>query len=147
MKTKKFITIFSLAVILIGVTTGFSTKDPTGGFSVLPARGISYQVIIHQTFSIRPCNTYLVQVADGNGHLVAPAQVYVPGTYKYSFKELFSNNESNPRRVAMLIKADAGNLACSFGLFTLPDVKRGPFLQGVTYIFNLYPQTQSISVE
>jgi hypothetical protein len=144
MKTTKFLSVLSIALIFIGVNQGFSRKVETLTYRVLPSTGITYDVIIHQpTFTINPCGVYLVEVADQTGRLVAPAQVFTPGIDKYTFNEKFTAVQiPQARREAKLVPiVFPGDFVCEFPLSTRPDVKMGPFFVGQTYIFNLYPNS------
>ena len=148
MKTIKFFSVLSLALILFGVTGAFSKKtDPIGSVS-LQVLGIQYHVSIHPALSAAPCNTYLVQVVDETGRLVAPAQVYVPGINGYSFVEKFSTDVNRTRRIAMLVEVKSPQRPiCTSSLFTLPAIRLGPFLAGHLYTFDLYPKSQSFTTE
>ena len=145
MKTTKFFSVLSLALIFVGVTSGFSKNFENLKAKNLQGTGIRYQVAIHPELSTAPCNTYLVQIVDETGSLVAPAQVFVLGVNKYVFYEKVSAMGSMyPRRVAKLIPIKyPEHYVCAYPLFTLPDVKIGPFLSGQTYNFDLYPRTQA----
>ena len=148
MKTIKFFSVLSLALILFGVTGAFSKKsDPIGSVSV-QLLGIHYQVSIHPGLSAVPCNTYLVQVVDETGRLVSPAQVFVPGINGYSFVEKLSTDVNRTRRTAMLVEVKSPQRPiCSSSLFTLPATRVGPFLPGHLYTFDLYPKSQSFTTE
>ena len=148
MKTTKIFTVLSLVLIFVGVTAGFSTKHETPKSKTLPGIGIMYQVILHQGLSTQPCNTYLIQVVDETGRLVAPVQVFVPGINRYYFNEKFSAMGSlASRRVAMLVRVKDHYAPCSSPVFAVPDVKAGPFWSGQTYFFNLYLKTQSFTLD
>ena len=149
MKTTKFFSILSLALIFVGVTAGFSKKVEPPSSKSLQNTGIIYQVSIHTDLSATPCNTYLVQIVDETGRLVAPPQVFSLGINKYSFNEKISTvTNVHSRRVAMLISVKyPDHYVCTSPLFTLPDVKTGPFWAGQTYIFNLYPKNQSQTID
>jgi hypothetical protein len=143
MKTTKFISVLSFALIFIGITAGISKNVENPGYKVLLGTSITYHVIIHTELATNPCGNYLVEVVDETGRLVAPAQSYVPGIDKYSIHERFSTIENpNTRRVAMLVPVVyPDHFICEFPLYTPPDVLVGPFYSGQTYTFNLYPQT------
>jgi hypothetical protein len=148
MKTTKFFSVLSLALIFAGVTAGFTTKHETPQSKALPGIGIKYQVIIHSGLSAKPCNTYLIQVVDETGRLVAPPQTFVPGVNRYFFNEKFSATGSPvSRRAAMLVPVKDHYAPCSSPIFAIPDVKAGPFWSGQTYFFNLFLKTQSFTLD
>ena len=142
MKTTKFFSILSLALIFVGITSGFSKNVEILNSQTVQVTGIRYQVTVHTNFMVSPCVPYLVQVVDETGRLVAPAQVFAPGRNIYIFNEKFSVLQIvNPRREALLVPVIYPELyICPNPLYTLPDVKRGPFLAGETYNFDLYPK-------
>ena len=143
MKTTKFFSLLSLALIFIGVTSGFckNIENPSAQDSKLAIT--RYLVNIHLAADKPVCNTYWIQITDETGRLVAPAQIFVPGISQYSF---YSNikergfRERGTKRIAMLIKAPVGGyLDCVNNLFARPDTKTGIFLLGKTYNFDLFP--------
>jgi len=143
MKPIKFFPVFSIALIITGVTAGLSKNIETRTSQNSTALGIRYQVIIHLGVSAEPCNTYLVKVENETGQLVAPAQRFIPGVNKYSFIERVSVRENmQERRVAVLeeIVFPVDNV-CATPLYTIPDVKTGPFQVGQIYTFDLYPNS------
>jgi hypothetical protein len=144
MKTTKLFSALSLALIFTGITAGFSKKAEILSSSNSQSTFITYQVIIHPDFVNIPCNTYLVQITDETGRIVVPPQVFSPGINKYIFKERISSvGIMNSGRAAMLVPVENPKHSnCAYPLVTLPDIKRGAFLTGQTYIFDLYPRTQ-----
>jgi hypothetical protein len=149
MKTTKLFSVISLALIFVGITAGFSKKVEPVSSKIVQSTGIIYRVSIHPDLMTTPCGTYLVQVVDETGRLVAPAQVFVAGINGYSFNEKISTSANlHSRRVAMLIQVKTPSYyTCSTPLFALPDIKIGPFLAGHFYTFDLYPQTKTNSIE
>ena len=146
MKTAKYFSVLSLALIFIGLTAGFSQKVNTLFSQNLKPASIKYQVIIHPEFDgAQPCGTYVVKVVDETGRLVAREQLYVPGINEYFFTEkVFAIVKVEGRRVAILEEVRSLDPSvCANTLSTLPDVKIGPFFIGQTYTFNLYPKTLS----
>jgi len=144
MKTIKFFSIMSLALIFVVATEGFSKKGENPNAQSLKVQMIRYQVNIHLASDNVICNTYWVQILDETGRLVAPAQVFIPGKNQYTF---YSNSkesvfkERGTRRVAMLTtNPRVMNLECEVYLFSRSDVKTGIFLRGHTYSFDLYPE-------
>jgi len=70
MKTTKIISVLSLALIFVTVNPAFSgTIKP--GSAEPTVKNIKYQVNVHLAGDLNLCNTYLVQVVDENGLLVA----------------------------------------------------------------------------
>ena len=142
MKTTKFLSVLSLALIFAGITAGSSGKVEALSPKNSQNTGITYDVIIHRDYYITtPCNIYVIQVVDENGRLVAPAQIFAPGIDKYSFIENISTaGHMYPRRIAMLVEVIPPQQpdCASPPLIALPDVKMGPFYVGQTYFFNLY---------
>ena len=149
MKTTKFLSVLSVALIVFGVYQGFSKKYEAPNYRIAPTSSIVYDVIIHPNFSTNPCGSYLVEIVNETGRLVAPAQVFKPGTDKYTFNEIFTAGQiEQSRRVAMLVPVVfPGDFVCEFPLITPPDVKTGSFIVGQTYIFNLYPQSNFQTVK
>jgi hypothetical protein len=145
MKTTKVLSVISFALIVLGVTAGFSKI--TGGSSAnsIPGTGIIYHVNIHPTFMPTPCTTYLVQVVDQNGILVAPPQAFRSGDDKYVFAEKISRYQNGlPRRIAMMVPVEfPGDFVCANPLVTPPDVMIGPFIAGQVYTFDLFPENNT----
>jgi hypothetical protein len=143
MKTLKFFSVLSLALIFAGVNAVYSNNLLIGNTKYLNKATIRYEVTIHLSSGINICNNnlYLVQVKDERGRLVAPAQTFVPGINKYVFNETVS--VEGRLRVAMLVlPSNVDPFVCQNNLITKPDVKIGPFLLGQTYSFDLYPLIQ-----
>ena len=121
MKTAKFFSVLSLAIIFTSVTFGSSNglDNRNSQVSIMP--GITYQVVIHFSgFTKDICNPYLVQILDETGRLVAPAQVFIKGINKYVFYE----------------KGPA-----------LGRIRMGPFKSGQTYSFDLYPTIEGQRID
>jgi hypothetical protein len=97
---------------------------------------IKYEVNVYLFSRIELCNTYLVQVTDETGRLVAPPKTYVPGIQRYVFTE--DGPAQGKIRVAMFVVApDVDPYSCPTHVEARPDVKLGPFLPGQTYPFAL----------
>jgi hypothetical protein len=143
MKTAKFFSVLSLAIIISGVTFGFSRDIDNRNSQISMMPGITYQVVIHfSELSKEICNPYLVQILDENGRLVAPAQVFIKGINKYVFYE--KGPALGRSRMAVLTPVGyPQHFVCPNDFFTPPDVKIGPFKSGQTYSFDLYPTIQS----
>ncbi len=141
MKTTKISIIISLALIFASVTSAFANSIGDIARNTSPNRGITHQVnVIILSGEQNLCNTYLIEVRDGQGQLVAPAQRYVSGVAKYLF---FERGPATGVRIAFLVRANFGDhFICEIELFTAPVYVMGPFLNGQTYRYDLYPNTQ-----
>ena len=139
MKTTKIYTALSLALIFAAATSVFSAKiGKTTQISGNP--GIRYQVNIHLTGEINVCNTYLVEIRDGKGQLVAPAKHYISGVSRYEFSE---RGPGSGVRIAALVVSNIGDrFVCDKELFTTPVPMAGPFLNYQIYRFDLFPKAQ-----
>jgi hypothetical protein len=140
MKTTKFFSVLSLALIFAGINAVYSTNVPTDNPKKLIKPTIRYEVTVHLSSGFNICNysLYLVQVTDEAGHPVAPAKIFVPGISKYVFNETFSH-EGKLRIATLFLPSNVDPIVCPNTLITKPDVKMGPFLPGQTYSFDLYP--------
>ncbi len=139
MKTLKITAAISLFFFLIGMTSVFST--PAGKLtSSFSNAGIRYQVNVQFNHDMHLCNFYQVVVVNESGKLIAPPQTFRQGTTAYYFVE--AGPVSGTRIAMLIINPDIMHFICPNELFTSPDMKRGEFLTGRTYDFNLYPQTQ-----
>jgi hypothetical protein len=138
MKTTKILSVLSFALIFVGMAASFATNNDGLNAKAAPV-GITYKVMIHSDIMSPPSGTYLIQILDERGRLVASPQVWVPGVNIYTFKEKFSA-AANPgaRRVAKLVSVKGPYLPNSSPISAAPDVRVGPFLSGNVYIFNLY---------
>jgi hypothetical protein len=138
MKTIKFFSVLSLALILAVATAVYATNKPIKSSGKLIKTTIKYEVNVHlQDIGNDLCNTYLVQVTDENGNPVAHPQVYVPGTSRYIFNE--TSSAPVKIRIASLILSNGELHGCAISLVTPKDIKIGQFLPGQTYWFDLYP--------
>jgi hypothetical protein len=137
MKTTKFFSVLSLALIFVGMNVTYSSnlKDIQRG---MQNASVSYDVYVHLVADNGLCNDYLVQVSDEKGRLIAPAQRYVPGITKYNFHD--QGLMRGKLRIASLVKVTyPQHFVCVNDLYTSPAVQQGPFLMGHTYSFDLYP--------
>ena len=148
MKTTKFFSVLSLALIFAGVNAVYSNTVVTGNPQKLINSTIRYEVTVHLELGINICNSnlYLVEVTDETGRLVAPAKIFVPGISKYVFNETVSV-KGRLRVASLVLPSNVDPFVCPNNLITKPDVKIGPFIQGMTYIFDLYPVTQQGSIK
>jgi hypothetical protein len=142
MKTIKYFSILSLALIFTAATTSFSNKGEKPNAQSLKVPVIRYQVNVHLASDKVICNTYWVEIKDETGALVAPVQIFIPGKIQYTFysyKKESVYRERGTKRIAMLtVDPKIRNLECENNLFTRWDVKTGLFLLGQTYTFDLY---------
>jgi hypothetical protein len=145
MKTTKVLSAISFALIILGVTAGFSKITGTSSANSFPGTGIIYHVNIHPAFMPTPCTTYLVEVVDQNRLPVAPPQAFRSGDDKYVFVEKFSrSHDGQSTRIAMMVPVEfPGDYVCANPLVTPPDVMCGPFIAGQVYTFNLFPENNT----
>ncbi|MCX6306616.1 MAG: hypothetical protein NT040_16750 [Bacteroidetes bacterium] len=139
MKSAKNYAIISLMIIFATATSSFA-----GGISKITSQpsvngGIRHQVNVIISSEKPLCNTYLIEIRDGHGQLVAPAQRYISGTIQYNFAE---RGPASGVRVARLVRAYGDHFICENELFTTPAVVTGPFENGQTCRFDLYPSSQ-----
>ena len=138
MKTAKFFSFLSLALIFSGINTAYPKNVMTDNPNGPQTASVSYDVYVHLVGDNNLCNVYLVQVTDEKGRLVAPVKRYEPGVTKYNFHE--QGLVRGRLRIANLVRAEYPNhFVCVNDLITAPAVKEGPFLMGHTYSFDLYP--------
>jgi hypothetical protein len=110
---------------------------------------ICYQVKINLPSEQELCNLYQVEILDGNGYQVAPAKILVNGNGRYDF---FEKGPVRGIRIARLVIVPIDNVSstvleqapCAFEYITMPAVSRGPFANGQTYVFELFPQIRPI---
>jgi len=146
MKTTKLFTVLSLALIFIGLNSVYSSDRLTGNTQMTRKINIKYEVNVYLFSRIELCNTYLVQVTDETGRLVAPPQIFVPGVSKYVFNE--AGNLKGRKRVAILeLSTSPVHYACPYDIFTPPDVKIGPFEKGKILNFDLYPRAEDPNID
>jgi hypothetical protein len=141
MKTTKIYALLTFAVIFAAATASFGAA--IGGITTddVRTKGIHHHVNVILTGEISLCNTYLIEIRDGSGQLVAPAQTFKPGVSGYDFYE---RGPSSGIRVARLVRANNGkSYICDKELFTTPAYVLGPFLNGQTYRYDLFPSLQS----
>jgi|WetSurMetagenome_2_1015567.scaffolds.fasta_scaffold558082_1 hypothetical protein len=136
MKTIKFFSVLSLVLIFAGVNAVYSGNGLNQTSNKLYKTTIRYQVNIHLASWVNLSNTYLVQVTDEKGRVVAHPQVFNPAIKQYVFNEVVSAPAKV--RIASLVLSDDGTNS-PISLITKPDVKVGMFYPGQTYSFDLYP--------
>lgn len=137
MKTTKIYAILSLLLVVSSLTTLFANTSGELIIKSQISRGITHQVNVYLSTEKTICNTYLVEVRDGAGQLVAPAQVYVSGVTSYRFYE---RGPASGVRVASLVLMHYGkHYVCDVELFTKAVKLTGSFLNGQTYRYDLFP--------
>jgi hypothetical protein len=141
MKTTKFFSVLSLALIFAGVNAIYADNNPNNKSSKPAVPTIRYEVAIHLSLGASLCNTYWVQVTDETGRLVAPRKAFDPGISKYVFNELFSV-PGRARIASLVLPSNFDPFVCQNILVTKPDVQMGPFLPGRTVSFDLFPLIQ-----
>jgi len=134
MKTLKLFTVISLALIVLGINAVYAKSNSTQS-NPPPTGYIKYQVNIHVNSNINwPLTRIYVVMTDENGREVAPPELFTPGTWVYVF------NEAGPvtgiREARMVLPTEGGQI---FHKYPSPDIKKGTFLDGNVYQFNLYP--------
>jgi hypothetical protein len=143
MKTTKFFSVLSLALIFTGVNSVFSSNVLTDNLQKSLRPVIRYEITVHLATGFNTCNSslYLIQVTDETGRVVAPAKVFIPGNSKYVINETISV-KGKVRIASLILPANIDPSGCPNMLITKPDVKMGPFMPGQTYSFDLYPIIQ-----
>jgi hypothetical protein len=138
MKTTQIFSFLSLVLIFTAFSSAFSSN--TGKKEVVPANPVvRHQVNIQlESSDLDLCNTYLVEILDGNGRLVAPAKRYIPSESKYIFYE---RGPAKGVRLAVLVLAPThSQFQCERELFAEPVLVYGPFEAGSTYRYDLFPE-------
>jgi hypothetical protein len=146
MKTTKIFSVLSLVLIFAGVNAIYADNNPNVKSKKPDVPNIRYEVAIHLSLGVSLCNTYYVQITDESGRLAAPRQVFVAGTSKYVFNELFSV-PGRARIASLVLPSNFDPYLCPNNLITKPDVEMGPFLPGRTVSFDLYPLIQKGAIK
>jgi hypothetical protein len=140
MKTTKIYTALTLALVLFAVNTVSSATIGKSDGRVNPNPVVKHHVTVTLSGDPVICNTYLVEILDGKGNLVAPAKVFVPGVTGYDFYE---RGPASGARVAVLVLAPMhSHFQCETELFTAPAMVFGEFWPGQTYRYDLFPQSK-----
>jgi len=113
-------------------------------YSVATTSEIHYLVKINssQIHSGASTLALFVMITDEQGRVVAPVQVVRPGLSTYSF------SEAGPvvgTRIASMIFNPIGPSYQPF--YCAPDAKTGKFVNGGSYLFNLYPTTNPPKID
>jgi hypothetical protein len=141
MKTTKFFSVLSLALIFVAANSVYAGSKPTNDLRQEFKPSIRYEVTVHFSLGVSMCNTYWVRVTYENGRLVAPPKIFAPGISKYVFIESVST-PGKARVASLVLSPDTDPYACPNNLITKPDVRRGSFKAVNTYSFDLFPLLQ-----
>lgn len=145
MKTTKNFLVLSLVLIFAAVTSAYSAGIDSKNNQISASPVIRYHVNIVMSIEKPLCNLWLVEIRDGMGRLVAPAQAYNGNKNQYDFYE---RGPASGARIAVLVKYQYGDhYVCETELFTKPAILFGPFLNGQTYRFDLFPATTAAKEE
>jgi len=142
MKTTKMFPVLAFALIFGAVLSASSATRYGSDEFIGMSPVIRYQVNIHLTGDVKLCNLYYVEMIDSHGRLVAPPKIYNPGVNVYTFFEKGPVREV--RAAYMVVATRFGHYLCPTELITEPRVIPGPFLNGQTYVFDLYPASPAI---
>lgn len=135
MKTMK-----SISMLLLFVSCAvFATTDASAGdvrnARINPARGIHHRVNVILPGEYNSCRTYVIEIRDGQGQLVAPGQVFNGSVETYDFYE---RGPATGIRFARLIEVFFGDPAeCEYQLHAAPVMIIGKFNCGETYRYDL----------
>jgi len=140
MKTIKIFSALSFVLIFCAVISASSAGIDKKLDQVSTSSMIRHHVNIIVSDEQVTCNRYLVEILNGNGQLVAPAKAYIPGVSSYDFYE---RGPAAGIRYAVLVRATYQQFVCETELFTKPAQAKGPFDAGMTYRYDLYPQTSA----
>jgi hypothetical protein len=141
MKTTKFFSALSLALVIFAATSAFAGGIDKKDGQIALTNVVKHHVNINLNLDRKICNVYLVEILNEKGQLAAPAKTYVPGVTSYDFYE---RGPATGVRIAVLVLAPVySHFSCDTELFTQPSLVKGPFDAGTTYRYDLYPQTSS----
>jgi hypothetical protein len=144
MKTLERITALSLVLVFAAVaaysaTIGKIEPNP-------PANPIVRHVVnVVLPFDRDMCGSYVVEVRNQKGNLVAPAKIFVQGITQYVFYEKSQFTQGETSRVALMRSVTSiGAGQCSEIYRAEPSVINAVFEPGKTYNYILYPQLQGL---
>ena len=141
MKTVKFISALSLAIILLAATSSYA-KKPDNNKVPGSVSTVRYEVNVHFSSDKPLCNFYQVQMLDANGNLVATPQAFIQGKTTYSFYE--QTHVSAAIRIArMILTPNIDRFVCSEDLSVTPVAKLINFVEHSTYVFDLVPTSSA----
>lgn len=140
MKATKITAALSLVLILLG-TSLLNAGTPGGKNRVISGVNlVRYQVTVHMPADIRLCNLWIVEVTDGTGNLVTPAQGLSEGSATYTF---FEKGPVTGVRVARLVQNNSTkHFNCEPEFSVYPDFKTGTFANGTMVTFDLWPNSE-----
>jgi hypothetical protein len=131
MKTTKIISALSL-VLVFAAGSLFANRINDPG-SADKQKLITYEVIVNFTANFPGAlSHFMIVITDGTGRKVVPAQAYHPGVSTYTFKEAGTLRGT---RIAVMVPYPAN----TSGWVVPPCVKKGTFVGGATYNFELTP--------
>ena len=141
MKTTKLFSALGLALIIFAATSAFSGNIDKKDGQISVNTMVRHHVNVNLSLDRKICNVYLVEILNEKGQLAAPAKTYVPGVTSYDFYERVP---ATGVRIAVLVLAPVySHFSCDTELFTQPALVKGPFEAGITYRYDLNPQTSS----
>ncbi len=136
--TTKF-SVLSLMLVFAVITAFSSTTEKPK--PPLPNSTIRHQVSVLMTSDIKICGSYVIELRNQYGALVAPSKLYNPETSLYFFYERGFDGEAV--RTALLRPMTITDPAqCDIQLFAEPVTIKGIFETGKTYRYNLVPKAQ-----
>jgi hypothetical protein len=131
MKTTKIISALSL-VLVFAAGSLFANKINDPG-SANKQKLITYEVKINFAANFPGAlSHFMVVITDESGRKVVPAQAYHPGVSTYTFKEAGTLRGT---RIAVMVPYPAN----PSGWVVPPSVKKGTFVGGASYSFELTP--------
>lgn len=137
MKTTKITAALLLVLILLGINLVNAGNVGSKNRVINGVSVVRYQVNVHLPVEMKLCNLWVIQIADGNGNLVTPAQGYSTSNNSYMFYE---KGPVTGTRVARLVISNSTlHFNCNPEFDVYPDSRTGTFTIGQTVIFDLYP--------
>lgn len=134
MKTTVKISAFTL-MLVFAVSTAFASSPLR---TTPPSNVILHQVNIVPTAEKFLCGSYVVELRNQFGQLVAQPKNFVPGQNTYYFAEKFDGVLLDGVRTAMLKQITGNGLpACTFTLHADPATLKTTFETGKTYYYDL----------
>ena len=145
MKTLKFFSVLSLALIFATANTAFSAIPENPGNRENKGNIITFNVNVHLAADLAICGTYQVRLVYADGSLVVPPQTFVPGLSSYVFSKSLWPDAIIPLYIwktkitAVLISVSSSDLGCPVDLVTRPDSKLVLWTAGQVITFDLFP--------
>ena len=140
MKTMKKIAALGM-MLLLAATTTFAAD--AGGIKNPPiAAVIRHMVVLPIHNDMLFCGTYVIEIRNENGQLVAPPKLFVPGIRQYLFFErVFTGEAVRSANLRQVSNTDPWQ--CESLLYSEPSVIKGMFEAGKTYRYMLDPKVIS----